>query len=198
MLCCHNTNYALYDRWWIYFKRFFFSVDFWIGNAVRKERKWRPLPFESPLTITFFWCTDLVISVHPKLKTWKNSCLLILPSKPHGTPENSVVFPHERAECLEPSVNKNFSILPFYDRGKSWENECICKITRRYAYSMYMCMCVRDRGGGENQLFRECSGTAYWCWVSVPIRSAFSMITDVYFCDAAGVLIIIPAKILHL
>ena len=60
-----------------------------------------------------------------------------------------------------------------------------------------VCVCETERGG-ENQLSRECSGTAYWCWVSVPIRSAFSVITDVYFCDEAGVLIIIPAKILHL
>lgn len=156
-------------------------------------------PFWIPFDYNFFWCTDQVISVHPKLKTWKKSCLLILPSKPHGTPENSAVFPNERTECLEPSVNKNFSILLFCDRGESWENEYIFKLTRMYAYSMYMCMCVWDRErGGENQLFRERSGTAYWYWVSVPIRSAFSMITDVYFCDEAGVLITIPAKILHL
>lgn len=95
------------------------------------------ITFESPLTITFFWCTDQVISVHPKLKTWKKSCLLILPSKPHGTPENSVVFPNERAECLEPSVNKNFSIfLTDVNHEKMSTN------LKSHACMLTVCICV--------------------------------------------------------
>ena len=95
----------------------------------------------NPLWWELFWWTGKVVSVHPRLKTWKKSCLLILPPKPHGPPENSVVFPNETTDCLELSINKDFSVL-FYNRGKSWENKYILKITRLYAYSVCMCVCV--------------------------------------------------------
>lgn len=97
----------------------------------------------NPLWWELFWWTGKVVSVHPRLKTWKKSCLLILPPKPHGPPENSVVFPNETTDCLELSINKDFSVL-FYNRGKSWENKYILKITRLYAYSVCMCVCVCD------------------------------------------------------
>lgn len=106
--------------------------------AVRKERKWRPFPFEF-LWWELFWWTGKVVSVHPRLKTWKKSCLLILPLSFMVPLKIQLCSLIKRQIAWNLPLTRIFLLSSFMTEVN---DEKISTYLKSHAYMLTVCVCV--------------------------------------------------------